>query len=839
MQQYFPYLTEKVIEALNLGTAELFHLRQNVLTPEFILLGMLHQETHPLSPIFQEMGRNPEEIQERLIAKIYQAQEHESKIPHGQQVQVLLSRECGDVFKLAKEYAAEFEDKFISIPVVFLAMFHSTAGKAKFILESAGLRYEDARKAIEKVRAGRHVEDRKDEFKYDVLHKYTTDLTELARAGELDPVIGREDEIKRVIQILSRRKKNNPAIIGEPGVGKTVIVEGLAQQIARADVPETLLKKRVLLLEMSEVIAGAKFRGEFEERLKAIKDEILSRAGSIILFIDELHTVVGTGTAGGEGLDASNMLKRALARGQLQCIGATTLEEYKKFIEKDKALERRFQLVQIAEPSVEDTIRILEGLKKRYEEHHKVTFSAQALVDAARLSERYISDRFLPDKAIDLLDEAGSQKHLDAIYIPPEIRKLENEKSDCLAEQKRAYTREDFESVARIQQQLILMNRKIEEARADWLLKKTPADNIVHSDDIARVVAQWTGIPVARLLQTESDKLLRMEENLHKRIVGQDEAIVAVSNAIRRNRAGLKEKNRPIGCFLFLGPTGVGKTELAKALAEFLLDNENRLVRLDMSEYMERHTVSRLIGSPPGYVGYGEGGQLTEVIRRNPYSVILLDEIEKAHPDVFNILLQILDYGRLTDAQGRTVSFRNTIVIGTSNIGSELITRERTRIGFGGENGHSRYEDIKESVGREVRKAFKPEFLNRIDETIVFHPLLEEHIRKIVDLVLADLGRILKEKGLDVQYTPAVKAKLAKDGFSTVFGARPLKREVERQVQNVLAQKLIQEEFQSGDSIEVFLEEGVIGFRKVTPVGKEALDTKLSPDLRYLPFPNK
>jgi ATP-dependent Clp protease ATP-binding subunit ClpC len=648
-----------------------------------------------------------------------------------------------------------------------------------------------------------------------VLDQYTTDLTDLARRGDLDPVIGREKEIRRIIQILSRRKKNNPVLIGEPGVGKTVIVEGLAQRIVKAEVPNSLMNKRVKILEMSEVIAGAKMRGEFEERMKAVKDEIISAHGNIILFIDELHTIVSAG-AGAGGVDASNMLKAALSKGQLQCIGATTLDEYKKHIETDKALARRFQPILVQEPSIEETISILNGLKPKYEIHHSIVFQDETIEAAAKLSEKHITDRALPDKAVDLLDEAGSEKHLMLSHIPPVIRKLENRKNELIQKQKDFFADQKFQEVAHVRQEILELDNKIADEKSIWKSEISKVDTWVTPDDIAKVVATWTGIPVDKILETEAAKLTHMEDNLHKRVIGQNNAIVAVSNAIRRNRAGLKEKHKPIGTFLFLGPTGVGKTELAKALAEFLLDDENRLIRLDMSEYMEKHSTSKIIGSPPGYVGYDEGGQLTEKVRRNPYTVILLDELEKAHPDVFNILLQLLDDGRLTDAHGRVTSFKNAIIIGTSNIGSKSISEKNTAIGFSSSGTSKDYRKVRDLVLNESKKFFKPEFLNRLDDLIVFHHLTPEELRQIVDLMIDNLNNRLAEKNLSIKVTTKAKDRLAKDGFSEVYGARPLKRLIEDQIENTISMKIISGELALGTKIVVDFVRGKYTFKEST-----------------------
>jgi len=656
---------------------------------------------------------------------------------------------------------------------------------------------------LQRLRGGHRVNDARAESKYRSLEKYGRDLTEMARQGKLDPVIGREDEIKRVMQILTRRTKNNPVIVGDAGVGKTAIAEGLAQKIAADDVPDSLKGKRIIALDMGALVAGSKFRGEFEERLKAVMDEVRQSQGEVMLFIDEIHTVVGAGAAEG-AIDAGNMLKPALAHGELQCIGATTLDEYRKFIEKDKALERRLQPVFVGEPSVEATIEMLRGLRPRYEAHHKIKISDEALEAAAKLSQRYISDRYLPDKAIDLIDEAASKLRIDTESAPPEVKSLEQKLKQMTNEEEAASQRQDYERAAKLKSERMRLEQQYNRAKSEWL-KQEKIDSVVDAEEIANLISKWTGIPVSQMLEGEAEKLLHMEERVHERLINQEEAVKAVSEAIRRGRAGLKDPRRPIGSFMFLGPTGVGKTELARTLAWFLFDDENAMVRLDMSEYQEKHTVSRLIGAPPGYIGYEEGGQLTEAVRRRPYRIILLDEVEKAHPEVFNTLLQIMDDGRLTDGHGRTVDFKNTVVIMTSNAGAQLIKRE-SQLGFATRKDEVKtrkqnYEDMKKKVTTEISKIFRPEFLNRLDDIIVFHELTEEQLRQIVEMMVKDLQKRLAERKLTLEITEAAKSWLAKVGFDPIYGARPLRRAVERYVENPLSAKILGGEFKGGDTV--------------------------------------
>ena len=816
LQKHIRYCTKKVLDAINIGTMEMVNMKRNVFTTEFVLLGLLFQDDSSIIAIAEQLKLDTEAIKKRLMDGIFASIDNQaSNIPSTGNIQLVISSEVEKVFEIALQESKKMEDKFISTEALFIALFNPQAGNTGEIIRGAGLELERVQTAIKEIRGGRKVVNQDDESKLDVLKEYTVDLLELARKGELDPVIGREKEIERVIQILSRRKKNNPVLIGEAGVGKTVIVEGLAQQIVASDVPQSLLSKKILSLDMAALIAGAGVRGEFEGRLKTIRDSIIDAGGRIILFIDELHTVVGVGGGAAGGMGAPDILKPALARGQLQMIGATTYDDYRKHIETDRALARRFQTVSISEPGIDETKCILEGLKLYYEKHHNIDYTPESLDAAARLSDRYITDRAQPDKAIDLLDEAGSKKHLEMHYTPPDIKKLENEKRAQTALKMEAFERQDFEESTKHHAEIQVIEERLAREKEKWQKELKEKDTSVTPEDIASIVSNWTGIPASKMLEAEAEKLAHMEEKIHERIVAQEAAVKAIADAIRRNRAGLREVSRPISAFLFLGPTGVGKTELAKTLAEFLFDDETRIVRLDMSEYMERHEVAKLIGAPPGYVGYGEGGQLTEKIKRMPYAVILLDEIEKAHPDVFNMLLQVLDEGRLTDAQGHVISFRNTIIIGTSNIGSEKLA-EKHEIGFKSGSGIISHDEAKEMILSEVKKYFKPEFLNRLDDMIVFHSLTKEHISHILDILLNKLLKRLEEEGLSLEIGPEIKEKLATDGYDPKFGARPLKRAIEREIENRLSLSIVNRQFQSGDKIKAILQDGGIAFEKIS-----------------------
>ena len=812
IQNFTQLSTKKVMQALELAVAELAGMRQNLLTPDYILLALLAQPDSEAHQILANLLSDPDEAAERIKAQVRQRCQAARPV---QASQVVVTQELVELFRTAYEEAKQLGDAYISTGALFVALFDPKNGPAADTLRQTGINQEQARKALREIRGGRTVNGEDAESEPDALSRYTRDLTELARHGALDPVIGREEEIAQVIQTLSRRRKNNPALIGEAGVGKTAIVEGLAQRIADADVPDTLLHKRLLALDMGEIVAGAKMRGEFEERLKAVRDAVIEAKGAVILFLDELHTLVGAG-AGAGGMDAPSLLKTALAQGTLQVIGADTLDEYHRFVENDKALERRFHPILVREPSATDTVRILAGIAPRYERHHQVHYTPEAIEAAAQLAERYIADRRLPDKAVDLLDEAGAHKHLRLISIPRSLKDLEREHRRLLRDKTQAFNTQAFERAAQIQMEILKLEERLAGARAEWETARAQEDQDVRPEDIARVVSRWTGIPVARMVESEADKLARMEENLHRRIVGQDDAVRAVSDAIRRNRAGIASVRRPIGSFLFLGPTGVGKTELARALAAFLLDDESRIVRLDMSEYMERHEVSKMIGAPPGYIGYGEGGQLTERVRRNPYTVVLLDEVEKAHPDVFNMLLQILEDGQLTDGQGHAVSFRNTILIGTSNLGTDALSPDKRPIGFI-QSATPSYSEAKDLVLHEVRRFFKPEFLNRLDDVIVFRYLEPPQVRAIAQMFIDGLVQRLAQRRIAVSVSDQVLDKLAADGFDPVYGARPLRREVERQIENPLAMMIVTGACPDGSRVRVELVEGHIRCRVETP----------------------
>jgi ATP-dependent Clp protease ATP-binding subunit ClpC len=814
----FDRFTERAQEAAQRAAEIIQRYGHNQIDTEHILLALIEQPQGVIPQILELLKVDPNALAERLDYILRTSPK--ASIFGGGAGQIFITPRVKRIIDLANEEASRLKDEYISTEHLFLAILVERNTPAARLLEGAGLTRDRVYEAVLQLRGGQRVTDPQAETRYRTLEKYSRDLTQLAREGKLDPVIGRDNEIMRVMQILSRRTKNNPVLIGEAGVGKTAIVEGLAQKIASNDVPEILMGKKVVSLDLGAMIAGSRFRGEFEERLKAAIEEVQRSEGEIILFIDELHTVVGAGAAQG-AMDASNMLKPALARGDLQCVGATTLDEYHKYIEKDAALERRFAPVYVEEPSVDDTIKMLKGLRDRYEAHHKVHFSDEALVQAARLSARYVTDRHLPDKAIDLIDEAAAKLRVMLYSLPPDLKKKKSELEKLTAEEEQAGLERDYERAARKKAERLRMETDFNKERDQWE-SEHQLDEIVDVDDIAQVIAQWTGIPVTQMMETESEKLLHMEERLHERIIGQEEAIHAISDAIRRARSGLGDPRRPIGSFIFIGPSGVGKTELAKALAEFMFGDEEALVRLDMSEYREQHTASRLFGAPPGYVGYEEGGQLTEAVRRRPYRVILFDEIEKAHPEVWNALLQILDDGRLTDGQGRTVDFRNTVLIMTSNLGTEFVRQSGT-LGFLSHDNNDEDRAAHEKIEKALKSTFRPEFLNRIDEVIMFSPLSIEQMREIVVLQMKEVQKRLSEHGLKVELTPAASEWLAQEGYDSAFGARPLRRALQKHVESPLSVQLLSGEFRDGDTVVVDVDEkgkGIV-FQKAVPVSQE------------------
>jgi ATP-dependent Clp protease ATP-binding subunit ClpB len=864
-------LTLKATEALQQAQALANQRGNPVVNDAHLFLALLEQDEGIVMPVLQKVGLNVTELRAEAEREI-------EKLPKqsGGAGAATMARELNQALDRADQLAREMGDAYVSTEHMLLGLTDTKGTTARAALSQRGIDAKELGEALAAVRGSHRVTDVEPEQKYQALQRFTRDLTELARQGKLDPVIGRDEEIRRVIQVLSRRTKNNPVLIGEPGVGKTAIAEGLAQRIVNGDVPETLRGKHLLVLDIGQMVAGAKYRGEFEERLKAVLKEITSQEGRFIVFIDELHTIVGAGAAEG-AVDASNMLKPALARGELHVVGATTLDEYRKRVEKDKALERRFQPVFVGEPSVEDTIAILRGLKERYEVHHGVRITDNALIAAATLSDRYVGDRHLPDKAIDLIDEAASRLRIEIDSMPQEIDEIERRMIQLRIEQQALSKETDRASKERLkalEKELAELQEQSQGMKAQWQAEKEAIGRLrekkaqleearaaadkatregdlqkaaeirygkipglereieaekkrleqlqtkakylkeeVDAEDVAEIVSKWTGIPVSKMLESERARLTRLEQELGKRVIGQNEALAAVANAVRRSRAGLQDPNRPIGSFIFLGPTGVGKTETARALAEFLFDDERAMVRLDMSEYMEKHAVARMIGAPPGYVGYEEGGQLTEAVRRRPYSVVLFDEIEKAHQDVFNVLLQILDDGRLTDSQGRTVSFRNTVIIMTSNLGSQWLL----------ELGEREWDQAKRRVLDALRETFKPEFLNRVDDVIVFRPLSREDLAQIVDLQLAQLRRLLEERRVSLELSPEARDLLLAEGYDPVYGARPLKRVIQRRLQNPLALALLEGRFGEGDRVRATRSsDGDVAFEKSAGVKEPA-----------------
>ncbi|MEH7456209.1 ATP-dependent protease ATP-binding subunit ClpC [Bacillus sp. JJ1127] len=797
----FGRFTERAQKVLALSQEEAIRIGHNNIGTEHILLGLVREGEGIAAKALIALGLSPEKVQKEVEALIGRGTEVSQTVHY--------TPRAKKVIELSMDEARKLGHSYVGTEHILLGLIREGEGVAARVLNNLGVSLNKARQQVLQLLGSNeatsgHQGGSSTNANTPTLDSLARDLTVVARENRLDPVIGRSKEIQRVIEVLSRRTKNNPVLIGEPGVGKTAIAEGLAQQIVNNEVPETLRDKRVMTLDMGTVVAGTKYRGEFEDRLKKVMDEI-RQAGNIILFIDELHTLIGAGGAEG-AIDASNILKPSLARGELQCIGATTLDEYRKYIEKDAALERRFQPIQVDEPSLEESIQILKGLRDRYEAHHRVSITDDAIDAAVKLSDRYITDRFLPDKAIDLIDEAASKVRLRSYTTPPNLKELEVKLEEIRKEKDAAVQSQEFEKAASLRDMEQRLREKLEDTKRQWKEQQGKENSEVTVEDIANVVSTWTRIPVSKLAQTETDKLLNLESILHDRVIGQDEAVVAVAKAVRRARAGLKDPKRPIGSFIFLGPTGVGKTELARALAESMFGDEDAMIRIDMSEYMEKHSTSRLVGSPPGYVGYEEGGQLTEKVRRKPYSVVLLDEVEKAHPDVFNILLQVLEDGRLTDSKGRTVDFRNTIVIMTSNVGAEALKRNK-HLGFNVQDESRDYSDMKGKVMDELKKAFRPEFLNRIDEIIVFHMLEKKHIQEIVTLMVNQLVKRLKEQEIDLELTIAAIAAIADKGFDREYGARPLRRAIQKHVEDRLSEELLKGAIEKGQKV-IFDAEG-------------------------------
>lgn len=808
----FDRFTERAKKVMLLAQEEAIRLNHNYIGTEHILLGLLGEGEGIAAQVLKNKGITLEVVRENVEKIIGRGQEKAPSIlGYTPRTKTILEYSLSEALNLGHNY--------IGTEHLLLALLREGDGIAAQLLKAMGLSFEGAAQEIfqhmnEEPKNNKQIKAQSQNKNTPTLNQFGRDLTDMARDGKLDPIIGRDKEIERVIQILSRRTKNNPVLIGDPGVGKTAIAEGLAQKIYEGNIPEILRGKRVVTLDVSSMVAGAKYRGEFEERLKNTMNEI-REAKNVILFIDEMHTIIGAGAAEGS-IDASNILKPALARGELQAIGATTIDEYKKHIEKDAALERRFQPVTVGEPSKEEALLILEGLRDKYEAHHKVKITDEALKAAVEFSDRYITERFLPDKAIDLIDEAASRVRIKTFTAPPDLKKLEEQIASVEKEKAEAISLQDYERAAKLRDKENEIKQALEEQKKNWSGKAQSTDNVVGEEEVAAIVSSWTGIPVTKMVEAESQRLLNLEHILHERVIGQEEAVHAVAQAIKRARVGLKDPRRPVGSFIFLGPTGVGKTELTKALAEALFGDEGAMIRIDMSEYMEKHTVSRLIGSPPGYVGYEEGGQLTEKVRRKPYSVVLLDEIEKAHPDVFNILLQILEDGRLTDGKGRTVDFKNTVVIMTSNVGANTIKKQKV-LGFTSpvDEKESAYEKMKENIMEELRRSFRPEFLNRIDDIIVFHQLDEEHLKEIVEIMLKSMVKRIREINIDLEITNEAKSLLMKKGFDLEYGARPLRRAITKLIEDQLSEEILKGNVKTGSKVEIDTEEDKLVFKPV------------------------